>query len=57
MLMSTTTWIDVSVPLYSGMAHWPDNPPVLIERMLDMDRGDTCNVSTIAMGSHTGWLA
>jgi arylformamidase len=52
--MSTTTWIDVSVPLYSGMAHWPDNPPVLIERMLDMDRGDTCNVSTIAMGSHTG---
>lgn len=47
-------WIDISVPIYAGMVHWPDNPPVHIERMLDMDRGDVCNVSTIAMGSHTG---
>jgi arylformamidase len=47
-------WIDVSVPLRSGMVHWPDNPPVRIERMLDMDRGDVANVSTISFGSHTG---
>ncbi len=47
-------WIDVSVPLKSGMVHWPDNPPVRIERMLDMDRGDVANVSTISFGSHTG---
>jgi arylformamidase len=47
-------WIDVSVPLRSGMVHWPDNPPVRIERMLDMDRGDVANVSTINFGSHTG---
>ncbi len=47
-------WIDVSVPLYSGMVHWPDNPPVKIERMLNMDKGDVCNVSTLSMGSHTG---
>jgi arylformamidase len=47
-------WIDISVLLHTGMAHWPDNPPVRIERMLDMDRGDVCNVSTITMGSHTG---
>jgi kynurenine formamidase len=26
-------WIDISVPLRSGMVHWPDNPPVRIERM------------------------
>lgn len=50
----TRSWIDVSVPLYTGMVHWPDNPPVQIERMLDMARGDICNVSTLAMGSHTG---
>ena len=50
----TRNWIDVSVPLYTGMVHWPDNPPVQIERMLDMVRGDICNVSTLAMGSHTG---
>lgn len=47
-------WIDISVPIHTGMVHWPDNPPVHIERLLDMDRGDVCNVSTIAMGSHTG---
>src|SRR3954471_8946183 len=47
-------WVDVSVPLRSGMVHWPDNPPVRIERMLDMDRGDVANVSTINFGSHTG---
>ncbi len=38
-------WIDISVPLHTGMAHWPDNPPVLIERMDDIDRGDSANVS------------
>jgi arylformamidase len=47
-------WIDVSVSLHTGMVHWPDNPPVQIERMLDMEHGDVCNVSTISMGSHTG---
>ncbi len=47
-------WIDVSVSLHSGMTHWPDNPPVQIARMLDMERGDVCNVSTLSMGSHTG---
>jgi arylformamidase len=47
-------WIDVSVPLHSGMVHWPDNPPVRIERMLDIEHGDVANVSTISMGSHTG---
>ncbi len=36
------------------MVHWPDNPPVLIEYMLHMGRGDNCNVSTLSMGSHTG---
>jgi arylformamidase len=50
----TQNWIDISVPLYSGMAHWPDNPAVSIERMLDIERGDPCNVSKLSMGAHTG---
>ncbi len=50
----TRGWIDVSVPLRSGMVHWPDNPPVRIERMLDMERGDAANVSLISLGAHTG---
>ena len=52
--MKANGWIDVSVPLRSGMVHWPDNPPVRIERMLDIDCGDVANVSRISMGSHTG---
>jgi arylformamidase len=47
-------WIDVSVPLHLGMVHWPDNPPVSIERMLDINRGDVCNVSKMSLGVHTG---
>jgi len=47
-------WIDVSVPIKTGMVTWPGNPPVRIERVLDMGRGDHSNVSRIIMGSHTG---
>ena len=47
-------WIDISVPIHTGMAHWPDNPPVQVEYMLHMERGDICTVSILSMGSHTG---
>jgi hypothetical protein len=47
-------WIDVSVTVRAGMAHWPDNPPIYLERAMDMTRGDDCNVSHMAMGVHTG---
>jgi arylformamidase len=48
------SWIDISVPLYTGMVHWPDNPPVRIERVLNMDAGDAANVSALSLGAHTG---
>ncbi len=47
-------WIDVSVPIHTGMVHWPDNPPVTIERMLDLEQGDICTVSKMSLGLHTG---
>jgi arylformamidase len=50
----SSDWIDVSVPLRTGMVHWPDNPPVRIERTLDLDRGDAATVSSLSMGVHTG---
>jgi arylformamidase len=53
-LATNDGWIDISVRLRSGMVHWPDNPPVRIERILDMEHGDVANVSKISMGSHTG---
>jgi arylformamidase len=50
----TDEWMDISVPLRSGMVHWPDNPPVDIERAMDINRGDVCNVSKMSLGVHTG---
>lgn len=47
-------WIDISVPLHSGMVHWPDNPPIVIEHLLDLERGDAATVSAISLGVHSG---
>lgn len=47
-------WIDISVPIRNGMVHWPDDPPVVIERVSDMERGDVATVSRISMCAHTG---
>jgi arylformamidase len=47
-------WIDISVPIYSGMVHWPDDPGVSIERTKDLSRGDAANVSKLELGAHTG---
>jgi arylformamidase len=51
---ATSEWVDISVPLRSGMVHWPSDPPVRIERVLDLGRGDSHNVSEISLGSHSG---
>ncbi len=48
------TVIDISVPLYQGMVHWPGDPSLQIEYALSMERGDPCNVSKLSMGAHTG---
>ena len=32
-------WIDVSVTVRHGMPHWPDNPPIVLERTMDVDTG------------------
>ncbi len=48
------TWIDISVPLHTGMVHWPTDPSVLIERFADMHKGAICNVSKVEMCAHAG---
>jgi arylformamidase len=50
----TSPWTDVSVTLRTGMVNWPGDPPACISRALDMERGDSCTVSVIDMGAHTG---
>ena len=47
-------WIDVSVPVRAGMVHWPDDPPVKLERASSIARGDEANVTRLDMSAHTG---
>jgi arylformamidase len=47
-------WVDISVPVSDGMLHWPGNPPVNLQRVLELDRGDGANVSSLSLGVHTG---
>jgi arylformamidase len=47
-------WIDISVPLHTGMVHWPTDPAVHIERFADMDKGAVCNVSKLELCAHAG---
>lgn len=47
-------WIDVTQPVQPGMAHWPGDPSVEIDLVSDMSRGESCNVSRLVMGAHTG---
>ncbi|MFB3777338.1 MAG: cyclase family protein [Bryobacteraceae bacterium] len=47
-------WIDVSVPLATGMVNWPGDPPVSIEPLKEIAKGGSSNVSAIYMGAHTG---
>jgi arylformamidase len=47
-------WMDVSVPVRSGMVHWPGDPAVKIERSSSIEAGDEANVSRLDMGAHTG---
>jgi len=48
------TWFDISVPIYAGMVHYPGNPPIAIDRLSDVEKGDLCTISRLTMGSHTG---
>jgi arylformamidase len=52
--MSSNEWIDVSVMLKHNMVSWPGDPPVFIERLQDMERGDEATLSRLSMGLHTG---
>jgi arylformamidase len=47
-------WKDISVTIKPGMVRWPGDPEIRKEPFRDMDRGDVCNVSSLAFGSHTG---
>jgi arylformamidase len=45
---------DISVPIREKMPVWPGDPGVKISLAMSMVRGDPVNVSSLAMGAHTG---
>jgi len=47
-------WLDISVPIYTGMVYYPDDPSTEIQTLTDVRRGDLCTISRLTMGSHTG---
>jgi arylformamidase len=47
-------WMDVSVPISSGMVRWPDDPAVEVSRASEIAAGDRANVTRLEMSAHTG---
>ena len=45
---------DISVPIYEGMVTWPNDPKVKIRPSKRISKGDSCNLSRLSFGSHTG---
>ncbi len=50
----SSDWIDVSVPLYPGMVHWPGDPEFESHHAKSLDRGDVCNLTALSTSAHIG---
>jgi len=51
---SSRRWVDVSRPLFEGMACWPGDPAVEISAISRISDGDVSNVSRLLLTTHTG---
>lgn len=47
-------FMDISVPLTTGMVSWPGDPPVAVSRVRTQESGDAATVSRLDIGAHTG---
>lgn len=47
-------WIDISVPLHSGMVHWPGDPEPNFQRISEIEGGAEANVTLCRLTAHTG---
>jgi len=50
----SAAWIDVTMPIRSGMVHWPDNLGVSVRHTLSMAAGAAANVTELHLSAHTG---
>ena len=47
-------YLDISRTISTGMKKYPTDPSVEIIRFKSLDRGDSCNLNKLVIGSHTG---
>jgi len=47
-------WIDISVPIRTGMVHWPGDPEIKVSKLAEISKGAVCNVSHLSLSAHTG---
>lgn len=52
--MTEQAWIDISVPVYQGMVHWPGDPEFQVDRVQSLDRGEACNLTHFSTSAHIG---
>lgn len=45
---------DISLPINNELVVWPGDPPIEIKSMASIADGDSANISSINVGSHTG---
>jgi arylformamidase len=45
---------DISLPISQALPVWPGDPPVHVEQVLHLDRGDQMTLTRLEMGAHTG---
>jgi len=45
---------DISVRISPQMPVWPGDPPVQIERVASINKGDSANLTRLSLGAHTG---
>jgi len=47
-------WMDISVPLYTGMVHWPGDPEFESGLASSMAAGKVCNLTRFSTSAHIG---
>jgi arylformamidase len=51
---SNKDWIDITLPIHNAMVCWPDDPPTVVQRFRDAEKGDPVTMSQMSLISHIG---
>lgn len=52
--MRRIRFIDISQSISAGMKKYPSDPPVKVAQFKSLEKGDSCNLAGLALGSHSG---